>query len=163
MRRLAVLLAFLMLAPVAARAQNFDIFAGYSYEQLDQPGPDAKTSGWEASLTYKINPYLGVTGAFTGNYGTVLGYTMNLHDFYVGPQLSLPMRYSPFVHVLFGDMRLSLPGLLTNAFSMQLGGGLDIRVNHYLSIRAIEADAVTGNIYPTSSAGHICSGIVLHF
>jgi hypothetical protein len=162
MRKVIVLLGFLLLTSGAVHAQKFDIFAGYSYEQLDQPGSDAKTSGWEGSLTYKINSYIGVTGAATGNYGNLCG-SMNLHDFYVGPQLSLPMRFSPFVHVLFGDMRLSLPGQITNAFSVQVGGGLDIRVNHYLSIRAIEADAVTGNIYPTSSAGHICSGLVLHF
>jgi hypothetical protein len=104
-----------------------------------------------------------VTGAFTGNYGTLFNESMSLHDFYVGPQLSLPMRYSPFVHVLVGDMRLSLQTLHKNAFSVEVGGGLDIRVNHYLSIRAIEADAVTGNIQPSQSDGQICSGLVLHF
>jgi hypothetical protein len=163
MRKAVVLLGLLLLAPLTARAQNFDVFAGYSYDQLDQPGTDAKTSGWEGALTFKWNSYLGVTGAFTGNYGTLGSESMNLHTFYAGPELSLPMRYSPFVHVLFGEMRLSLPSVQEVAFSMEVGGGLDIRVNRLLSVRVIEADAVTGNIYPTSNAGHLCSGLVIHF
>lgn len=73
------------------------------------------------------------------------------------------MRYSPFVHVMLGDMRLSLATLQKNAFSTAWGGGLDIRVNHYLSVRAIEADAVTGNIKPSQSDGQICAGLVVHF
>ena len=157
------MLGFLLLSPAIARAQKFDIFAGYSYEQLDQTGSDAHSSGWEGSLTYKFTSYLGITGTFTGNYGTLFSESMNLHDFYVGPQLSLAMRYSPFAHVLLGDMRISLATLHRNAFSTEWGGGLDIHVNHYLSIRAIEADVVTGNIQPSQSDGQICTGFVLHF
>jgi hypothetical protein len=163
MRKIAVLLGLLFLAPAIARAQKLDVFAGYSYEQLDQIGGDAHTSGWEASLTYKFTSYLGVTGAFTGNYGTLFGESMSLHDFYVGPQVSIPMRYSPFVHVLLGDMRIGLATLHRNAFSTEWGGGLDIHVNHYLSIRAIEVDVVTGNIQPSQSDGQICTGLVVHF
>lgn len=163
MRKIVMLTGFLLLLPIAAQAQKFDVFAGYSYEQLDQTGSGANTNGWEGSLTYKFNSYIGLTGAFTGKYGTLFGESMNLHDFYVGPQLSLPMRYSPFVHVLFGDMRLSLATLRKNAFSTEWGGGLDIRVNQHLSVRAIEADAVTGNIKPSQSDGQICAGLVIRF
>lgn len=163
MRKIAIFLGLVLLMPAAARAQKFDLFAGYSYEQLDQTGSDSHTNGWESSLTYKFNAYIGITGAFTGNYGSLFGESMNLHDFYVGPQLSMPMRYSPFVHVMLGDMRLSLATLHKTAFSTEWGGGLDIRVNQYLSIRAIEADAVTGSIKPSQSDGQICAGLVIHF
>jgi hypothetical protein len=162
-RKTAILLSLFLLAPVVAQAQKVDVFAGYSYDQLDQPGSDAKTSGWEGAVTFKWTSYLGATAAFTSNYGTLFGESMNLHTFYAGPELSLPMRFSPFVHVLFGEMRLSLPQLQEVAFSTEVGGGLDIRVNHYFSVRVIEADTVTGDIHPTSNAGHISSGLVLHF
>lgn len=161
--RKTALLGLLLALPAAARAQKFDLFAGYSQEGLDQTASDSHTNGWEGSLTYKFNAYFGLTGAFTGNYGSLFGESMNLHDFYLGPQLSVPMRYSPFVHVMLGDMRLSLATLQKNAFSTAWGGGLDIRVNHYLSVRAIEADAVTGNIKPSQSDGQICAGLVVHF
>lgn len=163
MRRVAILLGLMLLAPAAARAQQFDFFAGYSYARFEQAGGDANTNGWEAALTYKFTSYLGVTGAFTGNYGSLFQESMNIHAYYFGPQVSLPFRYSPFVHVLFGGIRLSIPALQKTAFSTQVGGGLDIRVNNYLSIRAIEADVVTGDLQSTSSEGRISSGIVFHF
>lgn len=163
MRKILFFVGLWLLMPMMAHAQRYDIFGGYSYDQLDQPGSDTKTSGWEGSVTFKWSSYIGFTGAFSGNYGMLFNQSMTLYSFYAGPQLSLPMRYSPFVHVLVGDMKLSLSILHKTAFSTEVGGGLDIRVNHFLSIRAIEADAVTGDIQPTSTAGHICSGIVLHF
>ncbi len=163
MRKFAVLLGLLMLAPMAAHAQRFDLFGGYTYEQLDQPDGNAHTSGWATSITYKFNPYLGLSGAFRGNYGTLFNESASLHGFYVGPQLSLPIRYSPFVHVLVGDRRLSMPTLEKSAFSTEVGGGLDILVKPYMSIRAIEGDIVTGNIYPTSSHSRLCFGVVFHF
>lgn len=163
MRKIALLVGLFMLAPVAARAQKFEVFAGYSFARFEQMGGDANTSGWQGAFTFKFNTYVGLTGAFTGNYGSLFKESMNIHSYYVGPQLSLPMRYSPFVHVLLGDLRLSLPGLRKNVFSTEVGGGLDIRVNHYLSIRAIEADVVTGDLKATSNDGRISSGIVVHF
>ena len=163
MRKLVMLIGLSLLAPVAAQAQKFEVFAGYSFARFEQMGGDANTSGWEGSFTFKFSPYVGLTGAFTGNYGSLFKESMNIHSYYVGPQLSLPMRYSPFVHVLLGDLRLSLPGLRKNAFSTEVGGGMDIRVNTHLSIRAIEADVVTGDLKSTSSDGRISSGIVVHF
>lgn len=163
MRRFAILLGLLMAMPMAAHAQKYELFGGYSYARFEQTGGDANTSGWAASLTYKFNSYLGLTGAFRGNYSTLLTQPMSVHGFYGGPQLSLPTRYSPFVHVLLGDMRLSMATVKKNAFSAEVGGGLDIRVKDYLSIRAIEADVVTGNLTSTSSDGRLCFGVVFHF
>lgn len=164
MRRLVILLGLILAAPLAAHAQRFDLFGGYTYARFEQQGGDTNTNGWAGSITYKFSPYLGLEGAFTGNYGTLFKESASIHNFYVGPQLSLPMRrYSPFVHVLLGVMRLSVPALKKSAFSTEVGGGLDIRANDYLSIRVIEADVVTGDLTSTSSDGRICAGVVLHF
>lgn len=163
MRRFAILLGLVMLAPMAAHAQRFDLFGGYTMAEFDESRQLAYTSGWAASLTYKFNPYLGLSGAFRGNYGTLFSEPTNVHTFYVGPQLSLPMRYSPFVHVLVGDLRWSMTTVERNAISTEVGGGLDIRVKPYLSIRAIEFDVVTGNITPSSNNGRFCFGVVYHF
>lgn len=163
MRRFAVLLGLLLAVPLTAHAQRFDLFGGYTYARFEQTARDSNTNGWASSITYKFNSYLGVSGAFTGNYGTLFSESMSVHSFYVGPQLSLPMRYSPFVHVLIGGMHLSMPTLKDTAFSTEVGGGLDIQASKRWSIRAIEADVVTGNLGSTSSDGRICFGVVFHF
>lgn len=164
MRRVALLLCIFLLVPMAAQAQKFDLFAGYSFARFEQMGGDENTSGWEASLGYKLSPYLSAVGDVTGNYGTLFQKSLNVHNYYGGLQVQLPMRYSPFVHVLLGGMRVSIPGLARTAFSTEWGGGLDIRVTRYLSVRAIEADVVTGTAKSlTSEDGHITAGIVLHF
>ncbi len=164
MRRAALLLCVFLLAPAAAQAQKYDLFAGYSFARFEQLGGDENTSGWEASLAYKFTPYVAVVGDVTGNYGTLFQKSMNAHNYYIGGQIMLPSRYSPFVHVLLGGMRVSIPGVAHTAFSTEWGGGLDIRVNHYLSVRAIEADVVTGTAKSlTSEDGHITAGIVFHF
>lgn len=164
MRKVAFLLCLFLLAPIAARAQKFDLFGGYSYGRFEQKGGDANTNGWEASLTYKLNSYVGIVGDLTGNYGTLFQRSMSVHNFYGGARIMLPMRYSPFVHVLLGGMRFGSRDLGNHtAFSMKVGGGLDIYVNHYLSIRAIQADVVTGDLTSTSEDGRISTGLVLHF
>lgn len=163
MRRFALLLGLLMLAPMAAHAQRFDLFGGYTLAEFDETRQLAYTSGWAASLTYKFNSYLGVSGALRGNYATLFSEPTDAYGFYVGPQISLPGRYSPFVHVLFGDLRWNMTTVERNALSTEVGGGLDIRYKSYLSFRPIEFDVVTGNISPSSNNGRFCFGVVFHF
>ena len=164
MRRAALLLCVFLVAPAAAQAQRYDLFAGYSFARYEQMGGDENASGWEASLAYKVTPYVAAVGDVTGNYGTLFQKSMNVHNYYGGLQVQLPMRYSPFVHVMLGAMRVSIPGIAHTAFSTEWGGGMDIRVNHYFSVRAIEADVVTGTARSlTSEDGHISAGIVIHF
>jgi hypothetical protein len=163
MRKLAVLLGLLMVTPMAAHAQKFDLFGGYTLAEFDEPHQEVYASGWTASLTYKFGPYFGLTGAVRGNYGTFFTGPTNFYGFYVGPQLSLPMRYSPFVHVMVGNLRMNMPTVERTPISTEVGGGLDIRVKPYMSIRAIEFDVVTGNITPSGNNGRFCFGLVFHF
>lgn len=164
MRKVALLLCVFLVAPAAAHAQKYDVFAGYSFARYEQMGGDENTSGWEASLAYKFTPYLALVGDVTGNYGTLFQKPLNVHNYYGGLQVTLPMRYSPFVHVMLGAMRVSIPGVARTPFSTEWGGGLDIRVNRYFSVRAIEADVVTGTAKSlTSEDGHLTAGIVFHF
>lgn len=163
MRKVALFLTLFFFAPLAAHAQRYDLFGGYSYARFEQRGSNANTNGWEAQLIYKFTPYLGAVGDVTGNYGTLLSKSMSVHSLYGGLQLSLPMHYSPFVHVLIGGMHFSSNGVTHTAFSTEVGGGLDINVNHYFSIRAIQADVVTGDLVSTSSDGRISTGLVFHF
>ncbi|HEV2288187.1 MAG TPA: outer membrane beta-barrel protein [Candidatus Acidoferrales bacterium] len=164
MRKIALIFGLFLAAPLATQAQRIDVFTGYSLLRVDENPSNISMNGWEGSVEYKFSDYLGVKADFSANYGTILGTkNMNIHGYYVGPELRLKKRISPFVHVLLGDTRLSIPGEIGNHFSVVLGGGADLRINDLLSIRLIQADIPTGNLVSTSVDGRISTGLVFHF
>lgn len=165
MKKIACIFVFLLCTPLAAQAQNnqVEVFAGYSYVRADGMPSNASLQGWDGSVTYKVSSYLGITGDVSGNYGTLTGSAMNLHSYLFGPQVCLPRRFSPFVHALFGASRSSVFGGTRTAFSVAIGGGLDLRATDHLSLRLIQADVITGNLKSTSSDGRIATGIVFRF
>ncbi|MFZ0211370.1 MAG: outer membrane beta-barrel protein [Candidatus Acidiferrales bacterium] len=164
MRKIAFFIGIFLLAPLAAHAQKFDVFTGYSFLRVEGTPSDISMNGWEGSITYKISDYFGIKGDLSTHYGTIFGdESMNIHGYYVGPELRLQKRVSPFVHVMVGDLRLSIPGEIGNHFSVAIGGGADLRVNSFLSIRLIQADIPTGNLKSTSTDGRISTGLVFHF
>lgn len=164
MRKIAFVLGLFLAAPLATHAQKFDVFTGYSLLRVDETPSDVSMNGWEGSVEYKFSDYLGVTADVSAHYGTIFGTeSMNIHGYYFGPELRLQKRVSPFVHVMLGDTRLSIPGEIGNHFSVVLGGGADLRINDLLSIRLIQADFPTGNLVSTSVDGRISTGLVFHF
>ena len=164
MRKIALILGLFLAAPLAAHAQKFDVYAGYSFLRVEGTPSDISMNGWEGSVTYRISDYLGIVGDVSANYGTIFGTeSMNIHGYYGGPEVRLSERVSPFVHAMIGDLRLSIPGEIVNKPSFLLGGGVDLRVNDLLSIRLIQADVPTGNLISTSADGRISVGLVFHF
>ena len=106
----------------------------------------------------------GLTGDFfagfktrTDNFGVALARSrFSLYNFTGGPQVKFfgAGRVNPFAHALFGVSRRSLreatvgAGVtsLTSAsdtttnFTMNLGGGLDLRLNNRLDLRLVQVD-----------------------
>ena len=165
MNKIAFILIFALFAPFAAQAQSqkFEFFAGYAFHRVEGFPNNSNMSGWEGSLTYKFTPYLGVTADTSADYGTLTGSRINFHTIFVGPEVSLPDRISPFVHVLFGVSRASVFGQTSSTFSTAIGGGVDYRFDHLISIRMIQADVITGATKGTSSDARISTGIVFRF
>ena len=98
----------------SAVAQRVELFGGYQFTHLQ---PSFNAHGWNASLTGNFKHILGITGDFSGAYeNSVTAYT-----FTGGPALQarLPV-VQPFVHALFGGMRLSGFGVSTCSMA-QLG------------------------------------------
>lgn len=165
MNKIAFILVFALFTPLAAQAQTrkFDAFVGYSFQRFEGFPSNANASGWVGELTYKFTPYLGVTGDASAQYGTLTGSRINYHNILVGPEVSLPRKISPFVHLLLGDGRSSVFGVTSKTFAVAIGGGVDYHVNDLISIRMAQFDVLTGATKQTSSDGRFSAGIVFHF
>src|SRR5262249_9510377 len=139
------LVSLALLPAMAQDVPKVEVFGGYSWA-------GGNFHGWNASVTGNVTRRLGIVGDFSGHYGSELGsirISQEAHSVLVGPRLSFPgKRVSPFVYALFGATRFqesaTIAGQKLSAtdtgFSSALGGGLDVRVNDRLAIRAFQID-----------------------
>jgi hypothetical protein len=127
-------------------------------------------NGGGASLVFNATSWLGIKAEFTGySFGSgwtrklnELGYTgtasTNMFTYQFGPQIKKHSgKWQPYVQSLYGIAHstgyaavlrakgngtyvLSDAGASSNAFAMEVGGGLDIPVSHNVQIRPVEVD-----------------------
>jgi len=142
----AMPLLFLALSPATAQdVPKVEVFGGYSWS-------GGNFHGWNASVTGNINRRFGIVADFSGHYGSELGFVrvnQHAHSFLFGPRLSFRgKRLTPFVYGVFGATRFAESAVisgqhLSNAssgFSLAVGGGLDVKVNDRIAIRAFQLD-----------------------
>jgi len=194
MRALSLLCApFLLLCLFveASHAQSIELYGGYSFVRASVavpiqnqtcviggcPGPiSGKTNlnGWEAGGAVKFIGPLSLAADFSGTSGTFHGANTHLQTYLVGPQLRFPGPISPFAHFLFGAAHESIgtgtfsgigfTGPTQNAFATAIGGGLDLKVLPFISLRPIQFDYLltrfnSGN----QNQPRVSAGIVVHF
>jgi hypothetical protein len=144
MKRILIVTALLVFFSLQGYAQDskVDIFGGYSYLRAS-PGsglPGANTSGWEASLAYNWNNWLGIKADFDGHY-CCDGTDQKLNDFLFGPQINLGHgKLAPYVEGLVGFAHGSAGGFSENAFAFALGGGVDWNIGKRWGWRVAQAD-----------------------
>jgi hypothetical protein len=153
MRKFALGLALVLIIPIVATAQEYprvEAFGGYSYFRANPEGYNL--NGWNASVAGNITPWFGIVGDFSGHYGSPkeFGFRIpyvgiNSHTFMAGPKLSARLgAVTPFAHFLIGAARASTGSLglsvSDTALAAAVGGGVDIKVNSWLAIRAAQAD-----------------------
>ena len=154
MRLLLVLGVF----SLPAAAQRVEVFGGYQFTHID---PAFNANGWNASLTGNFKHVLGITADFSGAHKN----GANVYTYTFGPVLAarLPV-VQPFVHALFGGMRIT-DGSSTTGFAMQVGGGLDIGLRKGIGFRLLQADWMSlhfsGNA--NNSNARVSTGIILKF
>jgi len=90
--------------------------------------------------TFNINKQIGVLADFTNFYSN--GH--NIHGATFGPfhAFSNRTRYTPFVFVGIGNIRVSKAGTVTNSFGWLAGGGLMIRLTRWISFETIPVEYV---------------------
>ena len=189
MRKNLLLLAILaagFLFTGSAQAQ-VQIFGGYSYLR---PSVDVPTTtvcgtppcpvtltpttlnlnGWEASASFNPIKVLGFTADFSRNSGTVQGSDVHVQTYLFGPQARFPGPISPFAHALFGGAQESFAGnsvvssSSATAFAWAAGGGLDVKLVPFLSLRAFQIDDLMTRFGSgTQHQLRASAGLVVHF
>jgi hypothetical protein len=162
-------LVFLALLPVLAQdVPKAEIFGGYSWS-------GGNFHGWNASVTGNINKRFGIVADFSGHYGSDPGgpilVKQNAHSFLFGPRLSFRgKRLTPFVYGLFGVTRFAESAVISGqhlsavstGFSLAIGGGLDVKVNDRIAIRAFQLDYFRPIVNDEpNNRGRLAFGVVL--
>jgi hypothetical protein len=186
----AVVLSLFVLAS-PSHAQRIELFGGYSYVRAPvtfvqtsstcpiQGCPTFSTTqnlnlnGWEVSGAYKLLGPLAVAADFSDTSGSFQRADTRLKTYLFGPQLRFPGPISPFAHFLIGGAHESIataPGpLITsgptqNAFATAIGGGLDLKVLPFISLRPIQVDYLLTHFNSkTQNQPRISVGIVVRF
>jgi hypothetical protein len=142
-RKLMLLLGILLMLPLAARAQGFNLYGGYSYLRLDSSPSASNLSGWDFALTDNIIPAVGITADLSGAYGSINNVSgSDFHSFMFGPQLRFPAPVSPFVRALVGGVHVGGGGVSGTSLAAGFGGGIDIHLNHFVSFRPVQIDYI---------------------
>jgi opacity protein-like surface antigen len=163
-------MSLVFLALVTTTAQDVpkaEVFGGYSWS-------GGNFHGWDASVTGNINKRLGIVADFSGHYGSELGLVrvdQHAHSFLFGPRLSFRgKRLTPFVYGLFGATRFAESAVISGqhlsavstGFSLAIGGGLDVKVNDRIAIRAFQLDYFRPIINDEpNNRGRLAFGVVL--
>jgi len=178
----AILMFFVFVQPSIAQ-DKIELFGGYSYVHAPAPGPSglttpcpgiacvpvignarANTNGWDVTGAVKVHKWISIAADFGGYYGSnSLAGNFRLNTYMAGPQLSLPGRFSPFAHVLFGAAHESSGAVSGTAFSYAFGGGLDLRLNRFASIRVAQVDLLVTSFGAGQAVPRVSTGFVLHF
>lgn len=169
-----------MVQPLHAQ-DKIEIFGGYSFLRSGAtpevpllipgcpscpPPPSSigiNTNGWEVTGVFKPSRWLGIAADLSGHYDTSIRHNFT---YLFGPQISLPVgRISPFAHVLLGATNQSRFGSDNgNAFASAIGGGIDVKVSHFVSFRLVQVDYyMIRFIGQTQNGIRVSTGIVVHF
>jgi hypothetical protein len=181
-----------LLFATPSRAQSIELFGGYSFvrapvtfSQTPQgtcvitgcvtttTTQNLNLNGWEVGGAFKVLGPLALAADFSDTSGSFQGANTRLKTYLVGPQLRFPGPISPFVHFLAGAAHESIgtaasalitTGPTQTAFATTLGGGLDLKVLPFISLRPIQVDYLLTHFNSkTQNQPRISAGIVLRF
>lgn len=193
---------FMSMPLLAQDNSKSQIFAGYQFIHLGNvvsidpftstpgnPSSGINANGWEATYTYRVNKAIGISGDFSGGYGSAtvnegvsgileaVKYNVHLYTFTFGPVYSFDTKgkFKPFVHILAGGAHASgsacpsgsscasLSG--QNGFVVETGGGVDLNHKKSLSFRIAQFDWVYRHIGGQGEGGNVrlSTGVVFHF
>jgi Outer membrane protein beta-barrel domain len=126
--------------------------------------------GWDASINWSANNWLGVVGDFGGATKSQSGVTGTLYTFGGGPQFTLrTSNIDPYFRVVIGAAHGQASGFgisgSTTAFFVSPGGGVDFRASDHLWFRlganypvvrkfGVTADGVQALVGITYKFGH---------
>jgi hypothetical protein len=180
-----------LLFAASSQGQSIELFGGYSFVRapvtftqtagtcpitgcpVTTTTQNLNLNGWEAGGAYKVFGPLALAADFSGTFGSFQGAHTHLQTYLAGPQLRFPGPISPFVHFLVGAAHESIgtgagplitTGPTQNAFATAIGGGLDLKVLPFISLRPIQFDYLLTHFNSQNqNQPRISAGIVLRF
>ena len=122
-------LALTLLASASAWAQT-NISAGYQFAHVSVNGSgEIYPAGWYVDGSVGVLPMMALALQIGGIYKSVNGVTLHADEFLGGARLAVKAvpAVTPFVQALIGEVSAGASGSSNSAFSIQLGGGVDIK------------------------------------
>jgi outer membrane immunogenic protein len=175
MSKLLALFAFVALLTLPTFAQDqtpvVEVGGGYQFRSFDQPfGPRLNESGGFFTADFNINRWLGAAAEIDATHTNQgANGTWNDYGFMFGPQI-YPLGHhhlTPFVHALFGLSYINvflpatpppnpLPSVTEtdDAFSYEVGGGLDWSLTRHIGVRVAEFDFEQQRFFGAGSNGN---------
>lgn len=153
---LCITLAIVIVA-VPAMAQDeyskVDVSGGFSLLRAKAEGETelgnvsvwTNLYGWQASVAYNLNPNFAIEGDISGQYDS----PVSNYFFLGGPKYIFTRnRVAPFAHFLIGITHtgVDIPDVTVldnDNLTLCMGGGLDVRVSPWLSVRPFQIDYIT--------------------
>ena len=161
---------------------RYEISGAFAYRSFYAPtgpsiGDTLGMKGWQGSIDYNLNPWIGVVVEATGTYKNqgVDGKT-SVYTGMAGGQL-YPFKHhkiTPFGRVLYGAgyYELAFPSLspfpsssiTSSSAAWDVGGGVDYFITRNFGIRAIQLDYDKEESFKASRVGYRVSfGVVYRF
>jgi len=151
MRKISLIALFLLFCGTFAVAQKAELGAGWNYLHVDEGSGGTQNGipgGFFIDGTYYFAKVIGLAGdfqygkkTFSSDTNFVAGDEARVLSFHGGPRVKARMgKLEPFAHVLFGVTSVRFTpaggtGVSDSAFSMKLGGGLDVAVAQHFALR----------------------------
>ena len=156
-KRVALAAALLGLAlstaPLFAqdKMSGAEVYGGYQFARFSDgiAVKDLNGNGWDAGVAYYFSSWLGAKADFSGTYAnddtsSAVPFRVTNYTYTFGPIISprTRARFAPFGQFLFGGYHETLAGYpnADQGLALLAGGGLDVRFNPHLSLRAAEVD-----------------------
>lgn len=167
-------------------ASKYELSAGFTHRSYYVPGGRTYgLIGWYASGEYNWKKWLGAEGEVTDTWYTLrsAGFPPDkiyIYTFLAGPRF-YPLghhRITPFGHILIGAGHYSsaTPAfggfhgatITSNAYTYEVGGGLDLNLWKHWGVRMIQADFGNANYVknasvPNRGSTRFSFGVVYHF
>lgn len=155
---LGICICIFALFATAQEGPKPELFAGYQYTHLDGGWHG---NGWDSAATMPLGHWFGVSGDFSGGYGS----GSSLYTYTFGPQVSTHTKsIAPFAHALFGGAHASSNGLGSNGMAMFFGGGVDAG-HQSIAFRLVQFDWMITRFSGVSDKNNVrvSTGLLLRF
>jgi hypothetical protein len=156
MKKVTIFVSILLCPPLWAQSHKLDFTAGYNFQNSDQgSGVRSNLNGWFSSLSFDVTPVLSINLEVDNYYGSSQGASAKQQNFVIGPQFTFgneEAKLRPLAYVEAGDQRSSFAGNVDHSFDLQVGGGIQLKLNDLFTLQFVPAEYDLAT--PSSGATH---------